>query len=52
MEVKKKLRNIHILNVVSDNPILPLDSCTSGLVWSVSLLNRTPLKILATCLQS
>ena len=40
----KKLKNIHILNVVSDNPILPLESCTSGLVWFVSLLNRTPIK--------
>ena len=40
----KKLKNIHILNVVSHNPILPLESCTSDLIWSVSLLNSTPLK--------
>ena len=38
----KNLKNIHILNAVSDNTIFPLQNCTSGLVWSVSFLNSTP----------
>ena len=27
-----------------DNPISPLDTCASGLVWSVASLDRTPSK--------
>lgn len=29
------------MHAASDNQILPLESCASGLIWSVSLLNRT-----------
>ena len=29
------------MHAVSDNQILPLESCASRLVWSVSLLNLT-----------
>ena len=45
----KKLRNIHVCNVISDIPIFSLQTCASCLAWSVSSLDRTnPSKILAT----
>ena len=45
-EINLKFKKIEkypcsLMHAVSHNQILPLESCASGLIWSVSLLNRT-----------